>query len=328
MRALVCNEYGPPESLRIEERDDPVAGDGQVLVDVVAAGINFPDVLMIAGKYQVKTPPPFIPGNEAAGTVAAVGNGVKHYKVGDRVIVATRGDAFAEKCVAHEQTTMPLPEQLDFEQGAGFAVTYGTSYHALKQRADLRPGETVLVLGAAGGVGITAVEIAKAMGAKVIAAASSDEKLAFAKAAGADELINYSTTPLKETVKEMTGGDGVDVVYDPVGGDLSQEAFRATAWHGRYLVIGFASGDIPAFPANIALLKEASVVGVWFGTWMAKNPGQQIQNMQELAQLIAAGTLTPRITETYALEDYAKAFAAITERRALGKVILRMTVRD
>ena len=325
MLALVCHEYGPPESLRLEERDDPIPGDNEVLVDVVAAGINFPDVLSIAGKYQDKTPPPFVPGNEAAGTVAAVGTGVSRFKVGDRVIVMTRGNAFAAKCVTHEQMTMALPDGLDFEQAAGFSVTYGTSYHALKQRAQLQAGETVLVLGAAGGVGISAVEIAKAMGARVIAAASSDAKLAFAKASGADELVNYSDTPLKETVKELTDGNGVDVVYDPVGGDLSQQALRATAWHGRYLVIGFASGDIPAFPANIALLKEASIVGVWWGTWVAKNPKQNVLNMKELAKLVAAGRLTPRISESYPVADYAKAFAAITERRALGKVILRMT---
>lgn len=324
MRALVCREYGPPDTLVIEEFPDPVAGTGEIVVDVEAAGINFPDVLSIAGKYQVKTPTPFVPGNEAAGVVSAVGAGVTRVKAGDRVIVMTRGSAFAEKVVAEEFTTMPLPDSLDFEQGAGFAVTYGTSYHALKQRADLQPGETILVLGAAGGVGITAVEIAKAMGARVIAAASSDEKLEFAKSAGADELINYSIEPLKEKAKELTDGNGVDVVYDPVGGEMADQAFRACGWHARYLVIGFASGDIPQFAANIALLKEASVVGVWWGTWAAKNPSEQLQNMQELAVLLAAGKIKPRVTESYELDDFADAFAAITERRARGKVILRM----
>lgn len=324
MRALVCNAYGPPETLDIEELGDPAPDDGEILIDVAAAGINFPDILSIAGKYQVKTPPPFVPGNEASGTVTAVGQGVERFAIGDKVIIATRGNAFAEKCVAQEFTTMHLPDGLTLEQGAGFSVTYGTSYHALRQSANLQAGETVLVLGAAGGVGITAVEIAKAMGARVIAAASTDEKLEFAKAAGADETINYSDTPLKETVKEMTDGDGVDVVYDPVGGDLTDQAFRATAWQGRYLVIGFASGEIPKFAANIALLKEASIVGVWWGTWAAKNPAVQMQNVQELATLIAEGKLTPRVTESYALDDYVEAFKAITERRALGKVILRM----
>ncbi len=325
MRALVCKEYGPPESMVIEEHVDPVPGEGQVLVDVAAAGINFPDVLSIAGKYQVKTPTPFVPGNEAAGVVSQLGEGVTEFAVGDKVIINTMGGAFAEKCVADVQTTAPLPDDLNFEQGAGFSVTYGTSAHALKQSANLQPGETVLVLGAAGGVGITAVEIAKAMGARVIAAASSDEKLEFAASAGADETINYSNTPLKETVKEMTGGNGVDVVYDPVGGELADQAFRALAWHGRYLVIGFACGDIPKFAANIALLKEASIIGVWWGTWATKNPKLQIQNMMEMAALVADGTLTPRVTESYALDDYADAFKAITERRARGKVILRMS---
>ena len=325
MRALVCKEYGPPESMVIEEHVDPVPGEGQVLVDVAAAGINFLDVLSIAGKYQVKTPTPFVPGNEAAGVVSQLGEGVTEFAVGDKVIINTMGGAFAEKCVADVQTTAPLPDDLNFEQGAGFSVTYGTSAHALKQSANLQPGETVLVLGAAGGVGITAVEIAKAMGARVIAAASSDEKLEFAASAGADETINYSNTPLKETVKEMTGGNGVDVVYDPVGGELADQAFRALAWHGRYLVIGFACGDIPKFAANIALLKEASIIGVWWGTWATKNPKLQIQNMMEMAALVADGTLTPRVTESYALDDYADAFKAITERRARGKVILRMS---
>ena len=324
MRALVCKEYGPPESLVIEELPDPVAGKGEIVVDVEAAGINFPDVLMIAGKDQVRTPTPFVPGNEAAGIVAAVGDGVKRIKTGDRVIVMTRGSAFAEKVVAEEITTMPLPDGLDFEQGAGFAVTYGTSYHALKQSANLKPGETILVLGAAGGVGITAVELAKAIGARVIAAASSDDKLEFAKSAGADELINYSKESLKERTKELTDGNGVDVVYDPVGGELADQAFRACGWHARYLVIGFASGDIPNFAANIALLKEASVIGGWWGTWAAKNPAQQVQNMQEVAALLAAGKITPRVTESYAFDDFVDAFAAITERRARGKVILRV----
>ena len=323
MRALVCKEYGPPESLLIEELEDPQPADGQILVNVAAAGINFPDILSIAGKYQVKTAPPFIPGNEAAGTVVAVGNGVSRFAVDDKVIVNTRGNAFASRCVANEDAAMHLPDKLSFEQGAGFTVTYGTSYHALKQRAKLQPGETLLVLGAAGGVGITAVELGKAMGARVIAAASSDAKLKFASQAGADETINYTETPLKDAVKAMTDGNGADVIYDPVGGELAQQAFRATAWHGRYLVVGFASGDIPNFPANIALLKEASIVGVWWGTWLAKHPEQHSQNMQELAAMTDEGTLIPRVTETYPLDQFHKAFAAITDRRARGKVILQ-----
>lgn len=325
MRALLCREYGLPESLVIAERDDAVAGEGQVLVDVAAAGINFPDVLEIAGQYQVRTPPPFVPGNEGAGTIAALGAGVTRFAVGDRVMFTAKGGSFAGKCAVDQNMCMPLPRELSFEQGAGFTVTYATSYHALKQSARLRAGETALVLGAAGGVGVTAVEIAKLMGAHVIAAASSDEKLAFAKTAGADQLINYTTQPLKDTVKEMTGGAGVDVVYDPVGGQLADQAYRAMAWHGRYLVIGFACGDIPKFAANIALLKEASIVGVWWGTWAAKNPGLHAQNMQEMTELVAEGRLAPRVSESYSLDEYISAFKAITGRRARGKVILRMT---
>jgi NADPH2:quinone reductase len=325
MRALVCNAYGPPESLVIEQRDDPIPGAKQLVVDVAAAGINFPDVLVIAGKYQVKTEPPFVPGNEAAGVLSAIGDGVKGFAVGDRVVVMPQGGAFAEKCVVDASKCMPLPEGLDFDQAAGFTVTYGTSYHALKQSTKLQAGETLLVLGAAGGVGITAVEIGKVMGAKVIAAASSDEKLAFAREAGADDTINYSKVSLRDAVRELTGDKGVDVVYDPVGGELAQQALRSLAWHGRYLVVGFAGGDIPAFPANIALLKEASIIGVWWGTWAAKNPHDQVQNVQEMMSLVAAGKLRPRVTESYSLDDYVKAFAAITERRARGKVILRMS---
>jgi NADPH2:quinone reductase len=309
--------------LEIEEWDDPVPDDEDVVIDVKAAGINFPDILIIAGKYQDKIPPPFIPGNEASGVVTAVGSKVSRFKIGDKVIVAPRGGAFAEKCKVHQNAAMPLPEALNFEQGAGYAVTYGTSYHALKQCAKLQPNETLLVLGAAGGVGITAVQIGKAMGARVIAAASSDEKLEFARAAGADEVINYSEQNLKESAKKLTES-GVDVVYDPVGGELSQQALRSLAWHGRHLVIGFASGDIPQFPANIALLKEASIVGVWWGTWAARNPDVQIQNMAELSALVADGTLNPGVTESFPLDEFEKAFRLISERRALGKVILQI----
>jgi len=291
MRALVCKKYGPPSQLILDDLDDPKPSKGQILIEVKAAGINFPDVLSIEGKYQVKTEPPFIPGNEASGIIEAVGEGVERFKPGDQVIMMSKGGAFAEKCVSDENTTIPLFSALNFSQGAGFMVTYGTSYHALKQSAKLKEGETILVLGAAGGVGVTAIEIAKAMGAKVIAAASSNEKLEFAKGIGADELINYSETPLKEKVKEITEGKGADVVYDPVGGELSDAALRATAWHGRYLVIGFASGDIPKFAANILLLKEASAIGVWWGTWAAKNPHKHIQNIKELGVMIASGDI-------------------------------------
>jgi NADPH2:quinone reductase len=324
VRALVCNEYGPPEALVIEQRDDPVAGEFEVLVEVRAAGINFPDILMIGGNYQVKTPPPFVPGGETAGIVEKVGSGVTRFKPGDRVIATPISGGFAEKCLVAEKFCLPLPASMSFEQGAGFTITYATSYHAFHQSTELKAGETVLVLGAAGGVGITAVEIAHSLGARVIAAASTDEKLQFAREAGADETINYSNESLRDAVRELTGGKGVDVVYDPVGGELAMQAFRSLAWHGRYLVVGFASGDIPNFPANIALLKEASVIGVWWGTWGTHNPDGSLQNMAELAALVDKGTLTPRVTETYPLDQFQQAFASLTERRARGKVVLTL----
>ena len=324
MKALVCREYGPPETLKIEDLSVPAPGAGEILIDTRAAGINFPDLLLIAGKYQVNMPPPFVPGIEVSGVVEAVGKGVTRFSPGDRIIATPKAGGFAEKCVASDNLCMPLPTGMGFEEGAGFTITYATSYHAFRQSTELKPGETVLVLGAAGGVGITAVEIAKALGAKVIAAASSDEKLTFAREAGADETINYSNLSLRDAVKNTTGGKGVDVVYDPVGGELAQMALRSLAWHGRYLVIGFASGDIPAFPANIALLKEASIIGVWWGTWSTNNVGDSLRNMTDRAAMVEAGKLNPKVTESFPLERFEDAFAAISERRAKGKVVLTL----
>lgn len=322
MRALVCREYGTPESMSVENRDDPVPGAREIVIDVKAAGLNFADVLMIAGKYQVKTAPPFVAGNEAAGVVSAIGSEVTRFRIGDSIIGALRGGAFAEKSLVAEDAAIPLPKSMSFEQGAAYSVAYGTTYHGLKQGANLQPGETVLVLGAAGGVGYAAVDIAKAMGARVIAAASSEEKLAFAKQAGADETINYAEQTLKDEVKALTGGKGVDVVYDPVGGDLAEQALRACAWHGRYLVVGFASGDIPRLPLNLALLKEASIVGVWYGTWAENHKDEFTQNTRELEQMVDTGKLHPAYSEAFALDDFADAFRVITERRVLGKVVL------
>jgi NADPH2:quinone reductase len=322
MKALVCNEYGPADLLSLDQVDDPVPSGDEVLIDIHAAGINFPDLLVIGGQYQIKTEPPFIPGSEAAGVVSAVGDRVTRFVPGDRVITTPALGAFAEKCSVSENRCMSLPAELTFEQGAGFTITYATSYHALQQSTELRKDETLLVLGAAGGVGTTAVEIGKALGAKVIAAASSEEKLAFAREAGADECINYTTSSLREAVKELTQGRGVDVVYDPVGGDLALQAFRSLARNGRYLVIGFASGDIPAFPANLALLKEAQIIGVWWGTWSKHNPDRLRQNWVELTDMISRGALQPRVTESYPLERFTEAFNAISGRRARGKVVL------
>ena len=322
MRALVCKDYGPVDNLAIEEWEDPVPGDDQVAFDVRAAGLNFADILVIAGKYQVRPPLPFVPGNEASGVVTAVGRNVTRFRPGDRVIGALRGGAFAEKTVVDEHLAIPLPQKMSFEEGAAYSVAYGTSYHALRQGAKLQAGETVLVLGAAGGVGYAAVDIASALGATVIAAASSDEKLAFAKQAGAGELINYASGSLKDAVKSLTGGHGVDVVYDPVGGDLAEQAMRATAWHGRYLVVGFASGDIPRLPLNLALLKEASIVGVWYGPWAERHNDELWQNVDELSAMVDAGEIKPRFSEAFSLDDFRDAFRVITERRVLGKVVL------
>ncbi len=325
MRAIVCNETGALEDLVLQESQGPQPGKGEILLDVKAAGINFPDLLTVQGKYQFKPPLPFTPGTEVAGIVAAVGEGVTSRKVGDKVIATLQIGAFAEQCVASEHSAYEMASSMSFEQGAGFSITYGTSYYALKQRAKIQPGETLLVLGAAGGVGIATIQIAKAMGVTVIAAASSEEKLDFACEAGADMRINYSTENLKERVKELTNGKGVDVVYDPVGGDYSEQAFRSIAWDGRFLVIGFASGPIPAMPLNLALLKGASLVGVFWGSWAARCPQESQQNFKELIDMVETGKFSPLVTEVYPLDDYQAAFASIAERRAKGKVILSMT---
>jgi NADPH2:quinone reductase len=324
MKALVCNEFGPAENLSLEERPAPSPSKGEILVDIKAAGVNFPDILTVQGKYQFKPELPFVPGAEVAGIVTAVGEGVTSHKVGDKVISTLQIGGFSEQCVASEHGSFGMGETMSFEQAAGFAITYGTSYYALKQQAKIQPGETLLVLGAAGGVGIATIQIAKAMGAKVIAAASSEEKLDFACEAGADLRINYSEENLKDKVKELTGGKGADVIYDPVGGDFSEQAFRAIAWDGRFLVIGFASGPIPAIPLNLMLLKGASLVGVFWGAWASRFPMESRKNFDELIEMIDGGKFSPLVTEVYALDDYKAAFASISERRAKGKVILSL----
>ncbi|MBO6503377.1 MAG: NADPH:quinone oxidoreductase family protein [Kordiimonadaceae bacterium] len=322
MKAVLCKELGPADKLVVEETADPEVAPGHVLVDVKAAGLNFPDTLIIEGKYQFKPDLPFTPGGEGAGVISAVGEGVSHLNVGDKIIFMCQTGAFAEKVVVPAITAIPMPDGLSFEMAAGITLTYGTSYHALKQRAQLKEGETVLVLGAAGGVGIATVELAKAMGAKVIAAASTDEKLEFCKASGADELINYSTEDMKTRLKEITGGKGVDVIYDPVGGDYTETAFRNMAPNGRHLVIGFAAGDIPKVPINLCLLKQASLVGVFWGAWAGKNPSDQIQNMKEILGMVASGQVRASVNDVFPLDDVEAAYACLTERRAKGKVIL------
>ncbi|SEA50287.1 NADPH:quinone oxidoreductase family protein [Microbulbifer marinus] len=324
MRALICEEYGSAELLVIAEWELPELKSDEVCIDVRAAGINFPDSLMIAGKYQVKPPLPFVPGGECAGVISAVGDKVKDFKVGDRVIAMPGMAAFAEKVNVKEHLLVPMPDKLSFEQAAGFCITYATSYYALKQRAAIKKGETLVVLGAAGGVGVTAIQLGKAMGARVIACASTDKKLEFCKMVGADELINYSTENLKERIKELTNGRGADVIFDPVGGDFTEEAYRSIAWSGRYLVIGFASGDIPKLPMNLPLLKAGDIMGIFWGSWAQRDPEANLRNFAELLQMVEEGKLNPLTTEIYPFEEYVQAFAAITERRARGKVIFTL----
>lgn len=325
MRAVVCSEHGLPEKLTLAtDWPEPELGEHDVLIEVKAAGLNFPDVLMIQGKYQMQPDLPFVPGGECAGVIQAVGDKVTRFKVGDKVISAGGSGAFCERIAVHEFGAFPMPEALTFEQAAGVSITYFTSYYALKQRANLQAGETLLVLGAAGGVGTTAVELGKLMGAKVIAAASSDEKLELCKKLGADEVINYSEVGLKDAIKELTGGKGVDVVYDPVGGDYAEPAIRGMAWNGRYLVIGFASGPIPKIPLNLTLLKGCSLVGVFWGRFTGEEPEVNLKNIEELWELFNAGKIAPVVTDSFPLEQYEEAFNCMMERRARGKVILTM----
>ncbi|WP_199458010.1 MULTISPECIES: NADPH:quinone oxidoreductase family protein [unclassified Marinobacter] len=324
MKAILCKEYGPAETLVIEDVPSPKMGDRGVKIRVKAAGLNFPDTLIIEGKYQLQPPMPFSPGGELAGEVIEVGEKVTRFKPGDRVAALTGFGAFAEEVVAPESNLLPIPDNMPDEKAAGFMMVYGTSYYALKQRANLQPGETLLVLGASGGVGLAAVELGKAMGAKVIAAASSSEKLRIAKDAGADELINYTDEPLKDAVKKLTKGKGVDVIYDPVGGDFTEQALRTMAWNGRHLIIGFAAGDIPKVPANLTLLKGCSVVGVFWGAFTRNEPEVSAQNMMELLQMYSEGKIDPKVSEVFDFEQYAEALGALTGRRATGKVVLRV----
>lgn len=323
MRALLCSEYGPPEKLAVQDIPSPVPGAGQVLIDVKAASLNFPDALMVQGLYQVKPPLPFSPGAEFAGLVSAVGAGVTRYKPGDRVIGFTGHGGLAEQCLADEGRVMPLPATMDFDQGAAFVLTQATSLHALKDCGHVQPGESLLVLGAAGGVGATAVEIGKLMGARVIAAASSEDKLALCRELGADETINYTTEDLRARVMELTGKRGVDVVYDPVGGAYAESALRATAWRGRFLIIGFASGEIPRIPLNLALLKERSLVGVYWGDSTRYEPKEHLANMQQLTAWFEAGKLKPAITERVGLGEAPAALRRMMDRKVKGKVVVR-----
>jgi len=323
MKAVVCREHGLPDRLDlVDDWPSPELGDNDVRIRVKAAGLNFPDVLIIQGKYQFQPELPFIPGGECAGVVEEVGSAVTRWKVGDEVIHSGGSGSFCEEIVANELAVLPKPPALSFEAAAGITITYLTSYHALVQRANIQPGETLLVLGAAGGVGSTAVELGKALGATVIAAASSDDKLALCKELGADHTINYSTESVKDRVKELTDGRGVDVVYDPVGGDFSEPAVRSMGWNGRYLVIGFASGPIPSIPLNLTLLKGCSIVGVFWGRFTMEETEVHLANIDTLWQWFEEGKIKPVITDVFPIEEYEGAYAAMMERRAKGKVIL------
>jgi NADPH2:quinone reductase len=324
MKAIVCHTLTGPQDVKLElQWPEPKPGRGEVLVDVKAAALNFPDVLMTRGLYQERPPLPFVPGLEFAGVVAEVGDGVAQLQPGDRV-VGYSGQAVAERVVARQESVMTMPRTLDFVAASGISLTYFTSYHALRQRAQLQPGETLLVLGAGGGVGTTAVELGKLMGARVIAAASTPEKLEVARSLGADHLINYASEDLRERLKEFTGGAGVDVVYDPVGGALAEPAVRSLAWKGRFLVVGFAAGEIPKLAINLLLLRGASLVGVFWGAFAKREPQVQMQNARELWEMFEAGKLKPVVGQVYSLEDGASALAALETRQATGKVVIRI----
>ncbi|MBA3471209.1 MAG: NADPH:quinone oxidoreductase family protein [Herpetosiphonaceae bacterium] len=324
MRAMLCREYGPPEGLVLEEVAPLAAGPGQVVVRVHACGVNFPDTLIIQGQYQFKPAFPFAPGAEIAGVVTAVGAGVERIQLGDRVIAFLGWGGFADEVVADAGRIIPLPAELDFTTAAAFVLTYATSYHALLDRARLQPGETLLVLGAAGGVGLAAVELGKLLGARVIAAASTSAKLEVCRQYGADELINYTDEHLKERLKQITGGKGVDVVYDPVGGPYSETALRATAWNGRLLVVGFASGEIPRIPLNLALLKGCALVGVFWGEFTVREPQRNQQELQQLLGWLQSGQLKPHISATYPLERAVEALNDLQQRRVIGKAVVTM----
>ena len=322
MKAVVCNEFGPPEGLVIEEMELPPLGEGQILVDVKASPVTFPDTLMLEDKYQFKAPVPYVPGGEVAGFVKEVGDGVSNLAIGDRV-VATCGvtGGFASEAVVNASDARVLPDSVGFAESTGLGYAHGTTYYGLKDRAKLQPGETLLVLGAGGHLGVSAIELGKLMGATVIAAASTEEKLDTCRSAGADLTINYSTEDLKVRAKELTDGKGCDVIYDPVGGDYAEAALRASAWGGRFLVIGFTAG-IPSIPLNLTLLKSCSIVGVFYGAMAAKEPERHAELMGELIQFIADGSLVPKVSERYPLEEAATALRRLINREATGKVVV------
>lgn len=322
MKAVLCRQFGPPETLVYEDLPSPTAGPGEVVISVKAASLNFPDVLIIQNKYQFKPPLPFSPGSEMAGVVKEVGEGVKGFKAGDRVIAFTTYGAFAEEVKVEAGRLVPIPEGMDFNSAAAFLLTYGTSDHALRDRGALMAGETLLVLGAAGGVGLAAIEIGKAMGAKVIACASSADKLEVCAQHGADAGINYATEDMRERIKELTGGRGVDVVYDAVGGPYTEPALRSTAWRGRLLVVGFAAGDIPKIALNLTLLKGCSIVGVFWGDFARREPKAFAASIAQLGAWFREGKLKPHVSQTFPLAQAVDALKLMAARKVKGKVVL------
>jgi NADPH2:quinone reductase len=323
VKAILCTRPGGPDDLVLADLPVPVAGAGEAVVAIKAVGLNFYDTLIIAGKYQTKPPLPFSPGGEFAGVIDSVGDGVTDFAAGDRVLGYTTFGAARQYAAMPAARLVKLTFDLDLERAAGLNITYGTTYHALKDRARLAPGETLAVLGASGGVGLAAVELGKQMGARVIACASSDDKLVFARAHGADEVVNYAKEDLKDALKRLGGEHGIDVIYDPVGGPYSEAALRAIAWEGRHLVVGFASGEIPKLPLNLTLLKGCSVLGVYWGAWVRQNPMQYRASLDQLAGWCAEGKLSCHIHAVYPLAEMAQALRALTERKAMGKVIVR-----
>ena len=322
MKAILCKAYGPPDSLVIEDLPSPAAGPGEVVVSVKTASVNFPDVLIIQNKYQLKPPLPFSPGSELAGVVKSVGDGVTRWKPGDPVMAITGYGAFAEEVNVDVNRLLPIPTGMDFVSAAAFGLTYATSEHALCDRGELKAGETLLVLGASGGVGIAAIEIGKVLGARVIACASTDDKLAVCREHGADDTINYATEDLRERIKAITGGKGADVVYDPVGGTYTELALRSIAWRGRLLVVGFAAGDIPKIPLNLTLLKGCAIIGVFWGEFTRREPQRFLAAMDKLGRWFAEGKLKPHVSKTFPLERAADALAMMAGRNVKGKVVL------
>lgn len=323
MKAVLCTRFGTPDDLQFADISDPVAGPGEAVVRVAAAALNFFDLLLIAGKYQFKPEFPFSPAAEFAGVVESLGDGVSGFAPGDRVVGYAGWGAARERLAVPAERLVKIPDSLDFERAAGLNVTYGTSYYALKDRAGLRSGETLAVLGASGGVGLAAIEIGKLMGARVIAGASSDDKLAFARQHGADDGVNYQQEDLRDGLRRLTGERGVDVLYDPVGGVYAEKALRSMAWEGRYLVIGFAAGEIPKLPLNLLLLKSCDVRGVFWGAWIKRDQAQHRANTADLLQWCAQGRLSAHVHAVYPLAQTAAALKAIADRKVMGKIVLQ-----